>query len=295
MAKWASPGKCCFAIALHLCLNHEHQRNPDKENCIYFCVSQSKSLEHSTCSQLKLSKRTSYQALCASPPVFYLRSRCSCSYCLFLLVIFHRAFKGCSKNSASPYKRVCLPHTLHIHSMFLLNSHLSSPPKTWARNLNKPPHHHCLQGEQKQQERGCSCLPAGTPLPRVQATACGGKPACLLPWCMCQNAAKVLAPAWQAPMLLLGNPPEWLLMVRIPSIPSSSLGKGSSTRAIWSQARRCHVPRHRRVLHCRPEDSFPNKLLLLRFSPCYLIFRHSSDLNIGTRQNSVIQPDCSTL
>lgn len=49
-------------------------------------------------------KRSSYQALCASPPVFYLRSRSSCSYCLLFLVTFHRAFKGCAMNSASPYK-----------------------------------------------------------------------------------------------------------------------------------------------------------------------------------------------
>lgn len=201
-----------------------------------------------------------------------LRSRCSCSYCLFFSVTFHRAFKVCAMNSASPYKRVCLAHSPHIHSMFLLNSHLSSSSKTWAQNLSKPPHNHCLQeaAEQKQQERGHLCFPVSTPLPRCWPllVPVGASLPAYCPACMPQNAPKGFAPAWQSswiPRLVLGNPPECLLMVTIPSIPSSSPGKRNTTRAIWSQARRCHIPRHWHVLHCCPEDSFLNKLLVLRF------------------------------
>lgn len=124
-------------------------------------ISVSKCLEHSTCSQLKLSKRSSYQPLCASPPAFCLRSRCSCSYCLFFLVTFHRAFKGCAMNSASPCKRVCLPHTLHIHSMFLLNIHLSSPPKPEHKisiNLLTTTVFKEQQSRSNKREDSCVCL-----------------------------------------------------------------------------------------------------------------------------------------
>lgn len=127
--------------------------------------------------------------------------------------------------------------------------------KKQSRSNKREDTHVCLQAHLFQ---GCwpLLMPVGPSLP----TCC--------PACMCQNAAKGLAPAGQSswvPMLVLGNPPECLLMVRIPSIPSSSQGKRNTTRAIWNQARRCHIPRYWHVLHCHPKDSFLNKLSLLRF------------------------------
>lgn len=50
-------------------LHQEHQKHSDKENCIYFCVSESSCLGSSSSSLLKLSTRSNYQCGSASLPV----------------------------------------------------------------------------------------------------------------------------------------------------------------------------------------------------------------------------------
>lgn len=278
-----------------------NKRRTQTRKIAFISVYESKCLEHSTCSQLKLSTRSSYQTLSASPPPFYPRSRCSCSYCLFFSVPFHRAFKCCPMNSASPYKRVCLPCTLHIHSMFLLNSHLSSLPKTWARNLNKPPHHHCLQGEaeQKQQER--------IPMFACKHTFSKGAGHC---WCLwgqaCRPAALPACAKMQQKVLHLPDSPHgypclclathlsvcWWLE----SLPFHHQARGKGTPPGPSGTRQggAIFPDTGMFSIVTPRTVFLIHYHCWDFFPCWLIFRHSSDLNLGTRQDSIIQPDCST-
>lgn len=76
-----------------------------------------------------------------------------------------------------------LSHTLHVPNACLMSSHLSSPPKTWARNLNTAPHCCWLHRETEQNGKRndtCACLQTHV-LPGVAAAAaaCTGKPACL--------------------------------------------------------------------------------------------------------------------